>query len=154
MSVRPEPGQHAPAGHVHFGDLHPGQMGAASPGLSSLSQREWVGSVGGGSQKPIAAKQSQAWFSGGQQLGPEKPICQQEEEEEEEEGEEKDEDEESSSSSMGGVHSSPAVYCGFSPALHIPSFAKHVQLWSEVVLTAEPGQHASHGHLAGLSPLK
>ena len=55
---------------------------------------------------------------------------------------------------MGGVHSSPAVYCGFSPALHIPSFAKHVQLWSEVVFTAEPGQHASHGQSAGLSPLK
>ena len=40
VSVRPEPGQQAPAGHVHFGDLHPGQMGAWSPGLSSESQRE------------------------------------------------------------------------------------------------------------------
>jgi len=36
----------------------------------------------------------------------------------------------------------------------MPSLAKHVQLVSEVVLTAEPGQHASHGQSAGLSPLK
>jgi hypothetical protein len=60
VALRPFPGQHAPAGHLHGTVSQPGQM-----------VEHWlvVGSVGGGSQKPMEAKQSQTLFSAGQQDG-------------------------------------------------------------------------------------
>jgi hypothetical protein len=76
VSVKLVPGQHAAFGQVQFAtSLQPGQMDfGGSPGgnwpfVESNSQREYVGSGLGGLQNPTEAKQLQALFSGGQQLG-------------------------------------------------------------------------------------
>ena len=60
VCVRLVPGQHAPAGHLQVGESQPGQM---------VEHALVVGRIAGGSQNPIAAKQSQAVFSAGQHDG-------------------------------------------------------------------------------------
>ena len=141
------PGQQAPDGHVQGTLSHPGQI---------LPHWLSVGSTGGGLQKPMEAKQSQALFFWRLRIVRKKKkrillrVKRKYWKSSMKTGQKKEEKEKirkrnKKRTSLGQQdgHFLPGVYTGVLPAAQKPSCAKQLQLLSGVVARELPGQQES-----------